>query len=49
MKLKLWVKVVLALIVTIIAIIMLNNQGKKAVEQCVSNGHSEQYCINHLG
>lgn len=44
MKLKLWVKVVLALIVTIIAIIMLNNQGNKAVEKCMEQGYSQNYC-----
>lgn len=44
MKLKLWVKVTLVLLITFSILMLLHNQGNKAVEQCIQQGYSKQYC-----
>ena len=48
MKLKLWVKVVLATLVMIMAVTMLNNNQDKQMQKCIEAGHSQAYCEIHL-
>lgn len=48
LKLRMWVKVGLLLIVMGMLICFLENQENKAVSQCVNAGHSQTYCENGL-
>ena len=48
MKLRLWVKITLIILISVIAIILLNNQNKKAIKHCIEYGYNEEYCKAHV-
>ena len=48
MKLKLWVKVVLAISIILVAIIMLSKNQDEQMQKCIEAGHSQAYCEIHL-
>lgn len=49
LKLKKWVKVVFLGVVIVGIIIMANNYTNDAINECIENGHSANFCIKHLG
>lgn len=43
-RVKRWVKVSMVMIITVGFIAISNNHANKAIEKCVSAGHSQEYC-----
>lgn len=48
LKLRNWVKVVLAIGIVLIVLVMENNQTNKDIQNCISAGHSQAMCENGL-
>lgn len=44
LKLRMWVKVVFALVIVGGMFAFVNNHTDKAIDQCVNAGHSQNYC-----
>lgn len=50
-RLRLWVKVVLLVLVSILIILsikLLNNWNKKVVNNCIEGGHTYSWCMKEL-
>ena len=48
MKLRKWVKVVIGVLTIIGAIALLNTTTKNAINQCINNGNSYDFCYSEL-
>ncbi len=48
MKLRLWVKLTLCIIAIVLLLMLDNKIIERGIKQCVSGGHSEEYCEREL-
>jgi len=48
MKLKLWVKIALFILIMSVICMINHKQYSDAIDSCIKSGHSQQYCENGI-